>query len=210
MNIFIALVILLLLLIVASLYWIYGIIRLFFYRRYKSAITQSFVFVILLFGILWELRIIPIASTNDFKNKTLDLTGKQFWSWNNYRYEEIGVRGEGYTFEIYDLSLDIAKYFEDPPSSFFEDYPTEKYSYSKWKRTPIQDDELGKLEFVTPVYGNWDENKKQIIKEKLELVKQIMTENGSFYTFDTVIWKDVTLYLIAPKQKLIVQINHNM
>ena len=204
------LLIILLLLIVAFLYWIYRIIRLFFRRRYKSAITQSLVLVTLVFGILWELRIIPLAATNDFKNKTLGLTGKQFWSWNNYRHEDISVRGEGYTFEIYDLSPDVANYFENPPNSFFGQYPTDNYSYSKWKRTPIQNDESYMLEFVTPLYTNWNEKKKQEIRKKHELVRQVMKESGSFYTFDTIIGKDVTLYLIAPKQKLIVYINHNM
>ena len=66
------------------------------------------------------------------------------------------------------------------------------------------------LEFVTPLYTNWNEKKKQEIRKKHELVRQVMKESGSFYTFDTIIGKDVTLYLIAPKQKLIVYINHNM
>jgi hypothetical protein len=151
-----------------------------------------------------------MSTANDFKNTTAGLTGKQFWSWSEYRHEDISVRGEGFTFEIYKLNSEIAEYFRNPPNSFFEKYPTDNYSHTKWKKTPIQENEMDKLEFVTPVYGNWSESEKNKIEEKQTLVKGIALEEGSYYVFDTIIRKDVTLYLIAPKQKLIVYINHNM
>lgn len=69
---------------------------------------------------------------------------------------------------------------------------------------------MDKLEFITPMYGNWSENEKRKIRDKQLLVKQIALESGSYYVFDTIIGKDVTMYLIAPKQKLIIWINHNM
>lgn len=192
------------------IYWNYRIIKLFVNKRYKNASIHTSILLIISCILLWELRIIPLSRTNDFRNKTEELTGKEFWSWNDFRYEEYSVRGEGFSFEIYKLKPEIAKYFENPPNSFFENYPTDTYSLTKWGKTPIRDCEMEILEFLTPVYGNWNDNNKREIEEKQNLVKEIALENGSFYVIDTIIMKDATIYLISPEKKLIIWINHNM
>lgn len=140
----------------------------------------------------------------------MELTGKEFWSWNDFRHGDISVRGEDYTFEIFELNDEITKHFENPPKSFFENYPTKKFSYSKWRKTPILNSENEKLEFVTPLYVNWNDRKRKKIEAKQEIVKRLAKETGSYYVIDTIIGKDVTFYLISPKAKVFVYINHNM
>lgn len=210
MDIFIILFIVLILAVGLFVFWVFKIVKFFIAKRYKIAIINTSILIIIVFGILLELRIIPLSSANDFKNRTAELTGKQFWSSSDFRHEDISVRGEGFTFEIYKLKPEIAEYFKCPPNSFFQKFPTDNYSLTKWKKTPIKQSEMDKLEFITPMYGNWSENEKRKIGDKQSLVKQIALESGSYYVFDTIIGKDVTMYLIAPKQKLIIWINHNM
>lgn len=210
MDIILLLLIVLILVSVLFLYWIYRIIRMYISGRYKAGLIHTFVLIVLGFGILWELRIIPLSVTNDFKNRTEALTGKQFWSQKEYRLEDISVRGEGYTFEIYRINPEMTRYFENPPKSFFENYPTKNYSLTKWQKTPIQQNEIEKLEFLTPVYMNWSKKQRTEIAEKHALVKEIANREGSYYVLDTIIGKDATLYLIAPKERLIIWINHNM
>lgn len=154
----------------------------------------------------WELRIIPLSANWDFRNKTKDLTGKQFWSWNDFRYDEIGIRGEGFTFEIYKLNEKVAEYFTKPEKDFFEQFPAEKFETTKWKETPILD--TGLINFVTPIYGNWSKSLQKEIEEKQLIVRQVANNNGSYYAVRQSHGTD--LYLISPKRKIIIYINHNM
>ncbi len=142
----------------------------------------------------------------DFRNKTKDLTGKQFWSWNDYRYDEMGVRGEGFTFEIYKLNDETAKYFINPDKDFFEQFPSDKFETTKWKETPILDTLL--LDFVTPLYGTWSQSLQKKITEKQMIVRQVAKDGGSYYAVRESHGTD--LYLISPKRKIIIYINHNM
>ena len=142
----------------------------------------------------------------DFKNQTKDLTGKEFWCWNEYRYGEIGIRGEGFTFEIYKLNDEMAKYFANPDNDFFERFPSKKLETTTWQKTPILDTEF--INYVTPIYGNWSQSLQKEIEEKQKIVKQIARNEGSYYAIRRSHGND--LYLISPKQRLIIYINHNM
>jgi hypothetical protein len=187
-------------------FWIYKIYKLYRQKRIKIALINSAILCILTLVICWELRLIPLAIDLDFRNQTQELTGKEFWCWNDYRYDEIGVRGEGFTFEIYKLDDKIANYFRRPDKVFFESFPANKFETTKWKKTPIVEMEI--VDFVTPKYGNWSEKLKNEIIEKQNLVKQISREQGSYYAFRNSHGTD--LYLISPKKKIIIFINHNM
>lgn len=142
----------------------------------------------------------------DFRNQTKVLTGKQFWCWNDYRYNEFGIRGEGFTFEIYKLNDEMAKYFTNPDRAFFEHFPSEKLEATKWKETPILDTEL--VNYVTPIYGNWSHSLRKEIEEKQKIVRLIAKEKGSYYAIRRSHGTD--LYLISPKRKIIIYIYHNM
>lgn len=206
MKFYLLLLLLFLLVIAAFIFWLAKIYRFYRQKRTKIAAVNSIIFGLLILYISWELRIIPLSADWDFRNKTKELTGKQFWSWNDYRYDEIGIRGEGFTFEIYKLNDEVANYFENPDKAFFEQFPSKTFETTKWRETPIVDSEL--VNFVTPMYGNWSYSLRKEILEKQLIVKQVANDKGSYYAVRRSGGTD--LYLISPKRKIIVYINHNM
>lgn len=208
MGFYLIILLVLLLLLVAIGYWVYRIFRFFRQRQTKKGFINISILSFLLLLFCWEMRIIPLSITNDFKNRTEQLTGEKFWSWNEYRYEEISIRGEGYTFEIYNLSPEMAEYFKNPTKDFFENYPADIFETSKWKKTPISESEDEILEFVTPTYGNWNVDLQKEISEQQNLIKRLAKTSGSYYAFKHKSSTD--FYLISPKERIIVYINHNM
>ncbi len=192
--------------IVGLIVWLSKIFIFFRQKRTKKAVINSTIFGLLALVIFWELRIIPLSADWDFRNKTKDLTGKQFWAWNDYRYDEMGIRGEGFTFEIYTLDDATAKYFMHPDKDFYERFPNEKFETTKWKETPILDTVL--LDFVTPLYGNWSQSLEKEIKDKQMILRQVAKENGSYFALSKSHGTD--LYVISPQRKVIIYINHNM
>ena len=204
---FYLLIFLIVILFIAGLvFWLVKILKFYRQKRTKLAIINSIIFGLLTLIICWELRIIPLSSDWDFRNKTKDLTGKQFWSRNDYRFDEMGIRGEGFTFEIYKLNEETVKYFINPDKDFFEKFPNEIFEATKWKETPMQDTVL--LDFVTPIYGNWSKNLQNEIKEKQVIVRQVAMQKGSYYAVRK--YHGTDLYLISPTRKIIIYINHNM
>lgn len=200
------LIIFLLLILAGLIFWSVKIIKFYRQKRIKAALINTVIFGLIVLAACWELRLIPLSADWDFRNKTKDLTGKQFWAWNDYRYEEIGVRGEGFTFEIYKLNNEISAYFTKPDKDFFERFPLEEFETTKWRETPILD--TGLVGFVTPIYGNWSSSLQKEIKEKQLIVRQVANDKGSYYAVRKSHGTD--LYLISPKRKIIICINHNM
>jgi hypothetical protein len=147
-----------------------------------------------------------IVGVDLHRNKTKELTGKQFGSWNEYRYDEVGIRREGFTFEIYKLDDEVANYFAHPDKEFFEDFPSKIFETRKWKETPFVDTQL--ISFVTPIYGNRSQSLQKEILEKQLIVKQVAKDKGSYYAVRQSHGTD--LYLISPKRKILIYINHNM
>ncbi len=201
MKFYLFLLLVLLIIIALIIYWVYRIFKLYKPGSKNTFRIHLIIFLCLTTLVLWELRIIPLASNNDFRNKTLNLTGKTFWSWNKYRYDEFSVRGEGYTLEIYDLNNEMTNYFKKPDKEFFEKYPAQSISEMKWKRTPVDSSDQTILEYMTPTYGGW---RKAIIK-KQEYIRRVANEPGGYYTY-----KGDDFYLISYREKIILWINHNM
>jgi hypothetical protein len=206
MEFFLIIFLLVILVLFGLIFWIIKIFKFYRQQRTKIAIINSIVFGLLTLVVCWELRIIPLSADLDFRNQTKGLTGKQFWCRNDYRYDEIGIRGEGFTFEIYKMNDETAKYFINPDKDFFENFPREKFETTKWKETPILDTDL--VNFVTPIYGNWSLSLQKEIEEKQMLVRQVAKDKGSYYAVRQSHGTD--LYLISPKRKIIIYINHNM
>ena len=71
----------------------------------------------------WELQIFPLSKNFYIQDRTTELTGKQFWSWNEFDYEEISVRGEGYALDIYKFNKETAEYFKNPDKEFLNSLP---------------------------------------------------------------------------------------
>ncbi|WP_417888162.1 hypothetical protein [Zunongwangia sp.] len=66
---------------------------------------------------------IPLSKNFYIQYRTTELTGKQFWSWNEFDYEEISVRGEGYALDIYKFNEETAEYFKNPDKEFLNSFP---------------------------------------------------------------------------------------
>ena len=206
MEFYLIILLLLTLVLIGLIFWVFKIIKFYSQKRTKIAVVNSIIFGLLILIVCWELRIIPLSADWDFRNKTKELTGKQFWSWNDYRYDELGIRGEGFTFEIYKLNDDIANYFINPDQDFFDHFPNAKFETTKWKETPIVDTEL--VNFVTPTYGNWSQILQKEIAEKQKIVREVAFEKGSYFAVRQSHSTD--LYIISPRRKIIIYINHNM
>lgn len=206
MEFYLIILLVLIAIIVGLIFWLVKIIKFYRQKRTKIAVANSVIFGLLILITCWELRLIPLSADWDFRNKTKDLTGKQFWAWNDYRYDEIGIRGEGFTFEIYKLNDEMVKYFAKPDKDFFERFPVDNFETTKWRHTPVLD--TGLIDFVTPTYGNWSKSLQKEIEEKQIIVRQVANENGSYYAVRKSHGTD--LYLISPRRKIIIYINHNM
>ncbi len=206
MEFYLIILILLISVLIGLVFWLYNIIKFYRQKKTKQAVVNSLIFSLLALITCWELRIIPLSADWDFRSKTKELTGIQFWASNDFRYDEISVRGEGFTFEIYKLNEETAKYFIKPEKEFFEKYPSDIFETTKWKETPIRDTVL--LNFVTPIYGNWSKSIQNEIKEKQVIVRQVANDKGSYYAVRQSHGTD--LYLISPTRKIIIYINHNM
>jgi hypothetical protein len=156
------------------------------------------------FVVTWKLQVFPLSKNLYIKKQCAVLTGKTFWSWKEFAYDEWGVRGEGYTLDIYKFNDEVAQYFKNPDSTFFKTYPPKEYSSIRWTPTPVKSKDIDVLEFVTPIYLGWDGE----IVNRQKFIKDIATAPGSFYSFKDGHGSD--FYLISPKDKLIILINHNM
>ena len=179
METYLILFLVLLLIIFLAIYWVYRIFKYHKVGNKKAFRINLIIFLFIATIFLWELRIIPLASNNDFRNKTFELTGKKFWSWNNFRYNELGVRGEGYTLEIYNLNSEMVQYFREPNIDFFEKYPSNSVCQMKWKKTPVDSADENTLEYMTPTYIGW---KKEIIK-KQTYIRKVANESGGYYSY---------------------------
>ena len=152
----------------------------------------------------WELQIFPLSKNFYIQDRTTELTGKQFWSWKEFDYEEISVRGEGYTLDIYKFNKETAEYFKNPDKEFLNNLPRKELADIKWAKTPIKENESEILEFVTPTYGGW----KGEIVDRQNFIRQIANQPGAYYSYQKS--GSTNFYLIAPEKRLVILINHNM
>lgn len=158
----------------------------------------------MLIFLTWQLQIFPLSKNFYIQNRTTELTGKKFWSWEEFDYEEISVRGEGYTLDIYKFSEETAEYFKNPEKEFFDNLPTKEFADIRWTRTPVKENEQEILEFVTQTYVGW----KGAIVDRQDFIRQIANRPGAYYSYDD--GGSTNFYLIAPDKRLVILINHNM
>ena len=189
---------------IGLVFWIIYLFRLLVNKKFKSFIIQFCILAILTVFVTWELQIFPLSENFYIKKQTTKLTGKTFWSWKEFSYDEFGVRGEGYCLYIYKFSQETADYFLTPDSLFFLNYPLKAESDIKWTPTPVKNEDIKVLNFVTPIYGNWTGE----IVLKQDFIRKLATTKGAFYAY-----KDggtTDFYIISPKNRLVILINHDM
>lgn len=169
----------------------------------KSFNIQFPIFAIIIILICWQLNLYPFASNFYIKNETSELTGQNFWSWEEYEYEEIGVRGEGYSLFIYRFDDEMQKYFQNPNEEFFTNFPSKEKADINWTKTPVKESDQETLKFVTPTYGGWDDE----IINKQDFIRELANQKGAYYSYQK---KGTNFYLIVPEKRLVILINHNM
>ena len=189
---------------VGLIVWAFRLFRLYRKGKKKSFAIQVSILTILIVFVTWELQIFPFSKNFYIKGRTTELTGKPFWSWKEFDYEDISVRGEGYTLDIYKFSEYVAESFKNPDNDFFNNFPPGELADVKWTKTPVKDSEQKILEFVTPVYAGWSGE----IVDRQGFIRQIANKPGAYYSY-----KDggsTNFYLISPDRRLVIMINHNM
>lgn len=204
MEIYLILLLLLIGLLVGLIVWIVRLFRLYKKGRKKSFAIQVSILTVIVIFVTWELHIFPLSKNFYIQARTTELTGLKFWSWEEFDYEEISVRGEGYTLDIYKFSEETAEYFKNPDSAFFNNFPPKEFTDIKWTKTPVNENEQEILEFVTPNYGGW----KGEIVDRQDFIRQIANQLGAYYSYDN--GGSTNFYLIDPDKKLVILINHNM
>jgi hypothetical protein len=184
--------------------WIYRLYNLYRKGNIKSLVIQISVLTILIVFLTWQLQLFPLSKNFYIKKQTTKLTGKSFWSWKEFSHDEWGVRGEGYTLHIYKFNQEAANYFKNPDSTFFKEYPPISNSEIKWTETPVKNKEIEILEFATPVYAGW----KGEIVSRQDFIREIATNKGAYYAYRH--GGSTDFYIISPKDRLVILINHNM
>ncbi len=204
MGFYLIILLILIGLLVGLIVWIIRLFRLYKKGKKKSFVIQVSILTILLIFLTWQLQIFPLSKNFYIQNRTTELTGKKFWSWEEFDYEEISVRGEGYTLDIYKFSEETAEYFKNPEKEFFDNLPTKEFADIRWTRTPVKENEQEILEFVTQTYVGW----KGAIVDRQDFIRQIANRPGAYYSYDD--GGSTNFYLIAPDKRLVILINHNM
>jgi len=191
-------------LIIGLIIWSVQLYKLYRKGNRKSITIQICILTMFIVFVTWKLQVFPLSENFYIKEQTTKLTGKSFWSWKEFSYNEFGVRGEGYTLYIYKFSQETANYFSNPNSLFFSNYPHKTESDIKWTKTPVKEKDLNILDFVTPVYGYW----KGEIVEKQDFIKNIAKKKGAYYAYKNGGGTD--FFIISPNDRLVILINHDM
>jgi len=190
------------------LIWIVRLVLL--YQKGKSARysfnIQVLVLILSMSVVLWTMGIYPYSRNIEVMSKTEALTGKSFWVWKEYSFDEFGFRGEGYSFDMFRFDDEIAAYFKEPGRTFFQKYPLAlEYGAVTWKKTPVVKGEKHLLEFATLSSGGHSQEKK----EMLQFVREIGNSEGALYAYRGE-KGNIDFFIIAPEKNLIILINHNM
>ena len=100
MEIYLIILLLLIGLLVGLIIWVVRLFRLYKKGKTKSFAIQVSILTVLVIFVTWEFQIFPLSKNFYIHDRTTELTGQKFWSWEEFDFEEIGVRGEGYTLDI--------------------------------------------------------------------------------------------------------------
>lgn len=158
--------------------------------------------------IFWK----PVEKVQE-KNYNEELTGFEFNDGQLiYEYEsERFFNGDGYSIWIYELDEKTSKYFKNPNTNFFTEYPSTEirnhWQTEFWKKTPFNESEQKFLDFAHSSLDELDFELEDLLEEK-----------GNYYSYkyylhnydkDKSIVGNIDFYIICPDRKLIVKINHN-
>ncbi len=192
-----------------------------FREKDKRKLHRNSALLLILFlvsGFYWRLLPgsdfvwIPIEKIRE-KNYNFETTGYKFNKGKSiYISESVrAFNGDGYSIWIYEIDNSTASYFKNPNDAFFSKHPrTELRSHWEsefWKKTPFDQAEQMFLDFA---YSSLDDLEFEL--------DDILNEEGNYYGYEyfmhdfndsTAYVGDIDFYVICPKRKIIVIINHN-
>ena len=150
----------------------------------------------------------------DSKFYTHSLTNKSFifkdpvFEWNSER----AFNGDGTSIAIYPLTEKISTYFSNPDSTFFTQYPKKgirnDWEVVNWSRTPIHPEHKDAFNFS--IYG--------IDNTSNYNLDELLRKQGNYYSFlfynhsaveHETYYGNVDFYILCPKERILVTINHN-
>ena len=179
------------------------------YKRILLGLLFLFIFSGFFFKMLPGSKTIwsPIVSIQD-KAYTKRITGIPFKLNDPLKKldAEPSFNGDGFSYYIYALPEEDANYFKEPDSSFYLQFPKDEsrtdWKTNRWTSTPLLSKDMLALNFI-----NSDPNSRPLN------ISKILTEKGNYYAYhiryhekDSV--GDIDFFVISPKRKVIIIINH--
>jgi hypothetical protein len=181
---------------------------------------QIIVLTLVLFYITWIFRIFP-GSTIYYERKYnkaltgLSFTAKEVYVHNSERY----FNGDGYSMTVFELDETIANKFTNPTSDFFTDYPIKDNDRKdwlavQWKKSPINDNEKLFLDFAFGEFIPKDKIEAKQLQDQFDYIDKIMHSKECYYAYNykmhgEEIVGDIDFFIIVPKDKKLIIINHN-
>lgn len=191
-----------------------------FFIRYPFLITFGIYFsIVLLFFFLSKLhtdKMILKESINYFER----VTGYKMNPDEEYVYETMrSIHGDGYSIWVNKISDKDALYFENPTHLFFTKYPIksdarEHWEQHKWKKGPMDSNEIEYLNFALdeelPIEKEYSKN----LRAWFSLIRESMKSSDCLYSYnylkhDENYIGNIDFYIILPKLRLLITINHN-
>ena len=144
-----------------------------------------------------------------------ELTGQAFWTKQLYEYiPSRAFNGDGYSLNIFSINEEVSKKLIEPNKEFYSNYPEssrKEWVKQKWKKSPVEYVDEKFLDFALPVYGG---NRNSALTNKYKMIRKLLNKKGSYYSYTANmsgdrVW-DIDFYVLSPKDKKIITINHNM
>lgn len=141
---------------------------------------------------------------------------KELLSYNSKR----DLMNDGLSIEVVKLDLSSKEYFQNPPLSFFTEYPKRhfhsgNYDIYKWKKTPVTGIEKFRTNIATLKEDKYVSRKSGLadadeINNYLAYTDTLLRTAGNYYSMvfsgDSSSLYGIDLYVISPKDGIVVQI----
>jgi hypothetical protein len=137
------------------------------------------------------------------------ILGKPYLTYDSER----DFNGDGYSISVYKLSERTTRKLRKPKEAFFQDLPAKPSFRSHWQSkawhpTPIIDDDLQFLEFALLERGHDSQ-----LEKAQQLLRRLTHEPEHFYACFYFMHAhnpgDVDFFLLSPKERIFIMVNHN-
>ena len=197
---YLAVLILFLLVIGLSVWWVVRIVKAFRAGRKRAGWLHLGLFLAIALPILWQFDVLPLSRNFRFMDQAEELTGQRFWGWKDGGVDEPSVRGEGYWLEFFTYNEKMAQRFKEPDVTLFSHRPTSAWILQRgwhgWKRCPILPRDSAVFDSATPIFGGWASAKV----EAVERLKRWGRTPGCLYAYDGSAGS-LNFYMINPHEK---------